>query len=182
MANIIGNRIKEAINLRGFKQADIVKNTGINKGALSSYIKGNYLPKQVNLYKIAKALNVNPTWLMGYNVPMDADYIPDKIIANEEDYAIIDKNIGKFKKGQIVQVKEITNYLNELVDTVNKKKEQLFSLYKENIIVLNSLLKENKITKEKYILECKKNINRLFEAKVITKKEYNEMIKNIKID
>lgn len=76
MDNIIGKRIKEAMNLRGVKQADIVKKTGINKGALSSYINGNYEPKQSNIYKIANTLNISPAWLMGYDVPMElnSDY------------------------------------------------------------------------------------------------------------
>ena len=64
-----GERIKEAMILRGLKQADIVERTGINKGALSSYISGRYVPKQKNIYLLAKALDVNEAWLMG------ADYV-----------------------------------------------------------------------------------------------------------
>lgn len=64
-------RIKEALELRNMKQADLVEKTQINKGALSSYISGNYAPKQKNLYKIAQALDVNEAWLMGLEVPME---------------------------------------------------------------------------------------------------------------
>lgn len=68
---ITSERIKQAMELRGLKQADIVERTGINKGALSSYISGRYNPKQNNTYLIAKALNVSEAWLMGADVPME---------------------------------------------------------------------------------------------------------------
>ena len=59
------DRLKEAMTLRDMTQADIVRQTGINKSALSCYISGKYLPKQNAIYKLAKALNVNEVWLMG---------------------------------------------------------------------------------------------------------------------
>lgn len=64
------DRIKEAMELRDMRQADLVEKTGISKGALSSYIAGRYIPKQNNVYLIAKALDVNEAWLMGADVPM----------------------------------------------------------------------------------------------------------------
>lgn len=65
------SRIQKGMELRGFKQADLVERTGISKGALSSYISGRYSPKQNNIYLIAKALDVNEAWLMGADVPME---------------------------------------------------------------------------------------------------------------
>lgn len=70
------DRIKEGMAIRNLKQADLVERTGISKGALSSYISGKYVPKQNNIYKIAKALNVNEAWLMGADVPMGRNMIP----------------------------------------------------------------------------------------------------------
>lgn len=67
----VANRIKEGMRIRGFKQADIVERSGINKGALSCYISGKYIPKQNSIYLIAKALDVSESWLMGADVPMD---------------------------------------------------------------------------------------------------------------
>ena len=64
------DRISEAMKLRDIRQADLVKKTGISKGALSSYISGRYVPKQNNVYLIAKALDVSEAWLMGADVPM----------------------------------------------------------------------------------------------------------------
>ena len=61
------NRIKIALTEAGKKQADLVRETGIDKGALSSYVNGKYEPKQDTIYKLAKALNVSEMWLWGYD-------------------------------------------------------------------------------------------------------------------
>ena len=69
----LAQRLREGMELRQLKQVDIIEKTGINKGALSSYISGKYEPKQNNIYLLAKALNVNEAWLMGHDVPMEKD-------------------------------------------------------------------------------------------------------------
>ena len=69
----VAERIREALEIRGMRQSDLVQATGIGKSSISTYLSGSYLPKQQNLYKIAQALDVNVSWLMGYDVPMDAE-------------------------------------------------------------------------------------------------------------
>lgn len=70
----IAERIKEGMELRNLKQADLVELTGISKGALSSYISGHYVPKQNNIFLISKALNVSESWLMGNDVPIERSH------------------------------------------------------------------------------------------------------------
>jgi len=67
----IAERMIKAMQLRNLKQTDIVKLTGIGKSSISTYLTGEYEPKQRNIYKIAQALNVSEAWLMGYDVPME---------------------------------------------------------------------------------------------------------------
>lgn len=68
-------RLKEAMELRDMKQADLVRITGIDKASISLYVSGKYSPKGDKLYKLAMALNVSSAWLSGFNVPMqDDDY------------------------------------------------------------------------------------------------------------
>lgn len=64
----IANRLRAALELRGMKQAELVELTGIGKSSISTYLRGSYIPKQKNIYKMAKALNVNEAWLMGEDV------------------------------------------------------------------------------------------------------------------
>lgn len=64
-------RIKIALHIKGMKQSDLCRLTKIPKSALSQYISGAYEPKQDRIYLMAQALNVNETWLMGLDVPME---------------------------------------------------------------------------------------------------------------
>lgn len=65
------DRIKEALSIRNMKQADLCDKTKIPKSAISQYISGTFEPKQDRLLLIAQALDVNPVWLMGFDVPME---------------------------------------------------------------------------------------------------------------
>ena len=48
------NRLKIAMNNAGKKQIDIVRETGIDKGSMSHYLKGKYEPKQDVIFILAK--------------------------------------------------------------------------------------------------------------------------------
>lgn len=62
------DRLREALRESGMKAIDLSKKTGIDKGALSHYMKGSYIPKTQNIRKLAEALNVDEGWLLGYDV------------------------------------------------------------------------------------------------------------------
>ena len=64
-------RIKQALLLKGIKQSELCRLTNIPKSAMSQYISGAYEPKQDRIYLMARALNVNETWLMGLDVSME---------------------------------------------------------------------------------------------------------------
>ena len=63
------DRLRQAMDNAGVKQADLVRETGLDKGAVSSYLAGKYEPKQKAVAAMAKCLNVPELWLMGYDVP-----------------------------------------------------------------------------------------------------------------
>lgn len=64
-------RLKMALSVRNMTQSELCKQTKIPKSALSEYVKGLYEPKQDRLLILSEALNVDPVWLMGFNVPME---------------------------------------------------------------------------------------------------------------
>lgn len=73
MAEKISNtskRLQELMDMFDIKQSDIVAKTGITKSALSNYIHGTREPRQDQISKIADPYQINPAWLMGYDVPM----------------------------------------------------------------------------------------------------------------
>ena len=66
----IAQRLRRAMDAKGKRQADLVRETGLDRGAISSYLSGKYEPKQKAIYALAKALDVSEAWLLGYDVPM----------------------------------------------------------------------------------------------------------------
>lgn len=64
-------RLTQALDLRGLSAADLSRATGVSEGTISCYKKGKYQAKQNRVYDFAKALRVDPAWLMGYDVPME---------------------------------------------------------------------------------------------------------------
>ena len=72
----IRERIKEALDLRGMMPIDLSRASGINKGSISKYLRGDVIPKQSAIGAMSEALHVSPSWLMGYDVPME-DIIPE---------------------------------------------------------------------------------------------------------
>ena len=70
-------RIAKALSIRGMRQYELCQKTGIPKSAISQYISGAFEPKQDRIYLISQALNVDPVWLMGYDVPMEKKAQPE---------------------------------------------------------------------------------------------------------
>lgn len=62
----VSSRLQEAMKVRGMKQNRLAELSGVSKSRISEYLNGKYEPKQDNIYRLAKALNVKESWLMGY--------------------------------------------------------------------------------------------------------------------
>lgn len=63
------DRLKEAMDITGKKQVDLVRETGLNRGTISRYVSGEMEPRQKATHKLAVALGVSEMWLWGYDVP-----------------------------------------------------------------------------------------------------------------
>ena len=66
-------RIKKALSVRNMKQSELCAKTKISKSVLSEYISGVYEPKQDRVFILSQALDVDPVWLMGFDVPMEKE-------------------------------------------------------------------------------------------------------------
>lgn len=93
-------RLKKALSLRNMKQTDLVEKTGIGKSAISQYLSGKIVPKQDKIYLIAQALDVNESWLMGYNVEMDRGMTTENSSISLSEKAILKKYRLLDDKGQ----------------------------------------------------------------------------------
>lgn len=65
------DRLREAMQAAGKKQADLVRETGLNRGTISRYLSGEVEPRMDAAHKLAAALNVSEMWLGGYDVPRE---------------------------------------------------------------------------------------------------------------
>lgn len=81
-------RLAELLSITGTTQADMVERTGINKSVISQYVNGRRLPRQDKLALISEAYNVDPAWLMGFDVPMERK---NTAAAAERDFRILHK-------------------------------------------------------------------------------------------
>ena len=69
-------RLQKALSIRNMKQVDLCEKTGIAKSKISQYVRGDHAPKLESVYLLAKALEVEEAWLMGYDVPMEPKPAP----------------------------------------------------------------------------------------------------------
>lgn len=63
-------RLNQALAIREIKPAVLAFMTGISPSTISQYRSGYAEPKDDKLELICNALDVDPSWLKGYNMPM----------------------------------------------------------------------------------------------------------------
>jgi len=63
-------RIEELMDYYSINQTELCKRTGLQKSALSNYLNSDREPRLNQLVLIIDSFNINPAWLMGYDVPM----------------------------------------------------------------------------------------------------------------
>ena len=96
-------RMQELLDYYKISQVDLSRRTGISQAEENNYVLGKRIPKQNNISKIAEAYNIDPAWLMGYDVPMKR--VTDLI---EDSFDSVDYNIHLTKK----QVDMLTAFEN----------------------------------------------------------------------
>ena len=64
------DRLDIAMKLRDIKPVELARRLGIKESTISQYRSGYSKPKRNRLVEIANVLMVDPSWLMGLDVPM----------------------------------------------------------------------------------------------------------------
>lgn len=65
------DRLKEAMNNANISQSELARAIDCNRSVINLYLSGRNEPKDKKLSRLSKVLNVNPEWLLGYDVPMN---------------------------------------------------------------------------------------------------------------
>ena len=118
----IKDRLREAMERRGFRAVDLVERTGIPKGTISYYLTGHTKPKADRLYLLAQALDVSEAWLLGYDVPIQRSDAQKK---NDQ----LAKLIVKMRTD--ADFYETVAALADLSETQYKSVKQLLTAFKE---------------------------------------------------
>ena len=102
---IIKDRLNEALALRGMNITELATKSGLNKSSVSRYLSGQMIPRSIAIGKMATALGVSPTWVLGYDVTMDG------------------KEIRHIDLGQLTEVNQekLMAYYQALLDTQEDK-------------------------------------------------------------
>lgn len=82
------DRLNMALSIREMRPKDLATRTGLSEATISQYRNGYTEPKTDKLALIARVLNVNPTWLLGLNVPIEMQ-ITSRELSDEERELII---------------------------------------------------------------------------------------------
>lgn len=101
------NRFQLALDNLHLKQVDICEKTGLSSSLINKYITGKAIPRQKKVYLLARALNVNPAWLMGFDV--SSAPVPEHLTKKDME------DIKNNSKSMSLDEKEETmlNYMNE---------------------------------------------------------------------
>ena len=113
---IVADRLREAMDLRQIKQADLSRITGIGKSSISTYLSGEYEPKQINTYKLAQALNVNPSWLLGNDIPMDLPSAESTSLPQSQQIDVIHISYASGNQSSDELRKQLHEFIDSLPD------------------------------------------------------------------
>ncbi len=150
-------RLKKIMEERNLRQADILElakpyceKYGIRLGRpdISQYVSGKTMPNQNKLYILARALNVNEAWLMGYgdnparNIKQDAaDKDGEHIKFANSSKALYSFELTCDEIKMIQKYRELDEHGTDIVDTVlTKEHTRCIDESKHGIVLTKELL------------------------------------------
>lgn len=85
-------RLKKAMADKKITASELSRLSGVGKSDISYYLKGRYVPKQDKCYMLAKALGVDPGWLMtGVEQKTEAEPL---VVYDSDKWRLIIKNMS----------------------------------------------------------------------------------------
>ncbi|MBR6314970.1 MAG: helix-turn-helix transcriptional regulator [Clostridia bacterium] len=110
----VADRLSRALRIRKMRQSDLAMMTGIDKGSISCYCSGRYSPKDDKIFLMAMALQVNPAWLSGFDVPMEEQNLPPLEDSRDSAY---EEAIRLFQRISPEKQQEVLRYLRFVAST-----------------------------------------------------------------
>lgn len=118
---ITAKRLQIALSNKNMKPQELCDASGVSKSSISQYINGSHCPSNISSGKMGKILNVNPLWLMGFDVQMNVE------TDNIEKKGLRIPVLGSVPAGVPIEaIEDIIDY--EDIDSVTASKGEYFGL------------------------------------------------------
>ena len=168
---IFSERLKELMVDNNETTYSIGELLNLSAATISRYRDGKMAPKITTIYSIANHFNVNPVWLMGYDVEKNLN-LKDEIINLSEEEKIL---INNFKKLDSEDRNKVIDY-TDLLSSQYKYKEDINK-------VIGLPKKEKKVWeqpgKEHLMPIACHDDNLTEEEKAIVNEKINEILNNL---
>ena len=92
---VFAERLKEMMDRRGMRQADLSAKTGLSKSVISSYVSGRFEPRDERLNLLASVLNCDPLWLAGYD---------GEVEDQDKDFVLMYKDLSAEDKRTVIRI------------------------------------------------------------------------------
>ena len=102
MTHNFQSRLKQVIEEKCISASELSRLSGVGKSDISNYLNGKYKPKQDKVYHLAKALNVDPGWLM---TGVEQKIEPEPPAS--EDIRLLIRGLSKLSPEQVEQAKNV---------------------------------------------------------------------------
>lgn len=161
-------RLKKIMSERKLRQVDLLEmvrpfcekyNVKINKSDISQYLSGKVKPGQEKLSMLGMALNINETWLMGYDVPKEKHFNVESFNLSNEEKTLL-KNFNKLDtedKGKVIDYTVLLSSQdkykeenNKVIELTKKEKQIWEEPGKEHLMPIASHDKDGEFTEEDY--------------------------------
>lgn len=79
---LTAKRLQLALSEANMKPQELAEKSGVSKSSISQYVNGSHAPSNISAGKMGKVLNVEPMWLMGFDVEMRKEISPESADAD----------------------------------------------------------------------------------------------------
>lgn len=166
---IFSKRLKELMVINNETIYSIGEILNLAPSTISRYSDGKMSPKITTIYSMANHFNVNPVWLMGYDVDKNLNFSNNKNYISDKERSLLDT----FNKLDSIDKEKVIDYTTILasqekynkVIEVSKKEKQIWEKEgKEHLMPIachdDNLTEEEKAIVNEKINEILKNIDK----------------------
>lgn len=118
-SEITAKRLQQALSNANMTQQELADKCKINKASISQYVNGSHAPSNISSGKMGEALNVNPLWLMGYDVPMKVELTKETAMQDAE-LSKLNGNLKEYALRLSKLPEEKQQLVMKLIDTLTE--------------------------------------------------------------